>query len=630
MPQMCPNCSHNNRGKQATGSCGNCGAMLRGLLGFGERVNGYAAQKVLGCGGFSAVYLAKDLKHNHDVALKELFDLDAEDIKRFEHEAAILSHLSHPQLPRFYDHFEHEGKRYLVTEFIPGQTLHDIVVEKQKSEEKVREVVAFGWALQLCDAVAYLHKEGIIHRDIKPDNVRLTPTGDICLVDLGIAKRISPGAAGVTVVHGLTQGYAPIEQHATRASRYQGRTDERTDIYALGATLYTVVTNLIPPDARALVAGTEILPPVQAIHPQISNQFAMTIERAMELMPEDRFTSVVDMKRALGEKVPHFEPTLEVSPTELDLGSVDRGESKYKDLRTIAKGILSTTAARLRSFAAHTVKRQIRKFRSGSFYISCSDNESCPVGIAADERDFLFVAWDNGVIQAYPMNNVDRPISTRFPDTGAHLKVLDICAYQGVESSGCYILLQLQAKPWLFKVDNTGKVIEEHGDLPAGICNVTCHKDQLYLYNNGLQEVDEHCKIPAGAQMISAVSEKMFPWQEYLTELSQTTVTRLGKDKLHTICCDLGIDHGNLPEDQDEQKKELIKSIESRRDSEQLRVPHSFIVGEDHLFVVGESKTGQCRHCIWVRSRFAEESGSAISGRIEYTQRGISRMNGSM
>jgi len=277
--------------------------VLRGLLGFEERVKHYEAQKVLGCGGFSAVYLAKDLKYDRDVALKELFGLDEEDIKRFEHEAAILRRLSHPQLPRFYEHFEHKGKYYLAMEFIPGQTSHDIVVDKQKGGEKVREVVAFGWALQLCDAVAYLHKEGIIHRDIKPDNVRLTPKGEICLVDLGIAKRVSPEAPSVTVVHGLTQGYAPIEQYATRASKYKGRTDERTDIYAMGATLYTVVTNLIPPDARALVAGTEILPPIQAVHPQISNQFAMTIERAMELMPENRFASVVDMRLAFEGKV---------------------------------------------------------------------------------------------------------------------------------------------------------------------------------------------------------------------------------------------------------------------------------------------------------------------------------------
>ena len=333
MPQMCPNCSHDNPGKQATGSCGNCGAMLRGLLGFGERIDGYEAQKVLGCGGFSAVYLAKDLKHNHDVALKELFGLDDEDTKRFEHEAAILRRLSHPQLPRFYEHFEHEGKRYLVMEFIPGQSLHDIVVEKQESGEKVRDVVAFGWALQLCDAVAYLHKERIIHRDIKPDNVRLTPIGEICLVDLGIAKSISPNGRSDTVVHGLTPGYAPIEQYPTRASGYQGRTDERTDIYALGATLYTVATNLTPPDARALAAGTETLPRIQAIHPQISNQFAMTIERAMELKPEHRFASVVDMKRALERKTLPYpdlqeldtvsSPVEEIKPTSLNSGRID-------------------------------------------------------------------------------------------------------------------------------------------------------------------------------------------------------------------------------------------------------------------------------------------------------------------
>jgi len=298
MPQMCPKCSHNNRGKKPGVPCSQCDAELQGLLGFGESVRDYSPQRVLGCGGFSAVYLARDLKKDRDVAVKEMFNLTEDDIDRFEHEAGILSRLRHPQLPRFFDHFEHKGKRYLVMEYIGGQSLHDIVLQKQLQREKVREIVAQGWALQLCDAVAYLHAEGIIHRDIKPDNVRLTPTGEICLVDLGIAKKLVHGMPTVTVVHGLTPGYAPIEQYASRTSRYKGRTDERTDVYAIGATMYTVVTNLIPPDARALVAGTEILPPVQAVHPQISNQFAMTVERAMQLQPEDRFASVADMRKS--------------------------------------------------------------------------------------------------------------------------------------------------------------------------------------------------------------------------------------------------------------------------------------------------------------------------------------------
>ena len=312
MPQMCPKCSHNNRGKQSGIPCSQCGVELQGLLGFGEIVRDYSPQKVLGCGGFSAVYLAKDLKKDRDVAVKEMFNLTEDDVNRFEHEATILSHLRHPQLPRFYDHFEHKDKRYLVMEYIGGQSLHDIILQKQRQGEKVRETVAYGWALQLCDAVAYLHAEGIIHRDIKPDNVRLTPTGEICLVDLGIAKQLALGMPTVTVVHGLTPGYAPIEQYASRTSRYKGRTDERSDIYAIGTTMYTVVTNLIPPDARALVAGTEVLPPVQAVHPQVSNQFALTIEQAMELQPEERFASVADMRKSfMGE---------------LDLGDEDKAE----------------------------------------------------------------------------------------------------------------------------------------------------------------------------------------------------------------------------------------------------------------------------------------------------------------
>jgi serine/threonine-protein kinase len=305
MDQMCPSCSHNNPGKDFGKLCAECGALLRGLLGAGERIRDYEAQKVLGCGGFSAVYKARDLLHNRDVALKELFALNVNDSQRFEHEAAILSRLSHPQLPAFYDHFEENGKRYLVMEFIHGQSLVDIVEARRKQGQTMRESIVMGWALQLCDVIDYLHEKGIIHRDIKPDNVRLTPAGEIYLVDLGIAKRIVPGAANQTVVHGQTSGYAPMEQYSGKNSQFKGKTDERSDVYSLGATIYTVVTNRVPEDARSLAAQVEVLVPIQQVNPVIGDQFALTVERAMKVLPQDRFASVAEMKRSfLGSAPP--------------------------------------------------------------------------------------------------------------------------------------------------------------------------------------------------------------------------------------------------------------------------------------------------------------------------------------
>jgi serine/threonine protein kinase len=256
--------------------------------------NSYRITELLGQGGFGAVYLADDLILEKNCAIKESFDNSPGAQAQFEVEARILANLNHPHLPRVTDNFiEHSsGLQYLVMEYVQGQDLGELL---QKSgplpEEEVR-----AWIDQVMDALAYLHAHRprpIIHRDVKPDNIRLQPDGKtVKLVDFGIAKL--GGAAEQTRkgARGATPGYSPPEQYGSGTAPY-------SDVYALGATLYQLLTNRMPPDSidRAY-SGAQLVPPRQ-VNPTISETMDQIILTAMQLEPSLRFHDAAEMRAAL-------------------------------------------------------------------------------------------------------------------------------------------------------------------------------------------------------------------------------------------------------------------------------------------------------------------------------------------
>jgi eukaryotic-like serine/threonine-protein kinase len=259
----------------------------------------YRIVRKLGRGGMGAVYEAVDQRLDITVALKETLSKHPSMRKQFEHEARLLASLQHPALPRVTDHFVEGNRAFLVMQFIAGVDLARIIAQ-QPGPFPRDQVIA--WADQLLDALIYLHSHDrqVIHRDIKPHNLKLAATGQIALLDFGLAKA-HPADTSVTASNaffGYTRQYAPLEQIEDR------RTDPRSDIYALGATLYHLLTGIKPPDALERASAVinsepDPLQPASNIHAAVGPEVTAILGKAMALRPEERYDNATDFREAL-------------------------------------------------------------------------------------------------------------------------------------------------------------------------------------------------------------------------------------------------------------------------------------------------------------------------------------------
>lgn len=283
----------------------------------------YSIVQVLGQGGFGAVYRAWDTNLERSVAVKENL-YDSEDAQRqFRKEALFLSGLSHDNLPRVLDYFILPGQgQYLVMEFVEGLDLAEMLSQSQAPLPSER---VFDWIAQICDALIYLHtrEKPLIHRDIKPGNIRITPTGRAMLVDFGIAKAYDSGISTTVGARAVTPGFSPPEQYG------QGRTDAQSDIYALGATLYALLTGRVPTESVNILVDRALAPPpIHLVNPMIQPEVSRVVETAMQVDKTQRWQSAAEFKTALlgaskglSEEVAHplaeakaWEPTVRVSP----------------------------------------------------------------------------------------------------------------------------------------------------------------------------------------------------------------------------------------------------------------------------------------------------------------------------
>ena len=265
----------------------------------------YRVLSLLGQGGMGAVYRALDTRLDVHVALKELLvqsDLDystAEHLReQFRREAKILASLSHPNLVRVTDSFEWQGNAYLVMDLVQGTGLDQALASHGAFSES--EVIP--WGIQILNALGYCHAQGVIHRDIKPQNLLIRPDGQAMLVDFGLAKLWNPRDPRTqTALRGMgTPEYAPPEQYDGSASH----TDARSDLYSLAATLYHALTGQAPPTATMRIVNPRALVPIRQLNPAVSPHVEAALMRALELRPENRFPDASAMLAALYASMP--------------------------------------------------------------------------------------------------------------------------------------------------------------------------------------------------------------------------------------------------------------------------------------------------------------------------------------
>ena len=260
----------------------------------------YRIVRQLGQGGMGAVYEAIDQRLDTTVALKETLFADERLRRQFEREARLLARLHHPALPRVSDHFSEGDGQFLVMQFIPGDDLSEKMARKRGPFPSDQVLT---WADQLLDALDYLHTQDpqIVHRDIKPQNLKLTPRGQIILLDFGLAKGQAGDISRVTTaasIFGYTPNYAPLEQ-------IQGLgTDARSDLYSLGATLYHLMTGVKPPDAltraAAVVNGQpDPLQLASGANPAVPPDVDTFLSKAMAQNRDQRYATAADMQKDL-------------------------------------------------------------------------------------------------------------------------------------------------------------------------------------------------------------------------------------------------------------------------------------------------------------------------------------------
>jgi predicted Ser/Thr protein kinase len=304
--------------------------------------NRYVVERQIGAGGMGAVYVATDRRFGSTVALKEtLFD-DPSLRRAFEREARLLNRLRHPALPRVSDHFEEAEGQFLVMEYIAGEDLSQMLKTHAGGGFPATRVLR--WADQLLDALEYLHTQepSVVHRDIKPQNLKLTTRDQVVLLDFGLAKG-TPLQTRVTAtgsLFGYSFNYAPIEQ-------MQGAgTDPRSDLYSLGATLQHLLTGATPPDAltratAVLNGDPDPLRPANEMAAHVSASLAEALSRAMALSAARRFGSAEEMRAALREAARDVDATAESSGAAAATFTADESEQKT---RLLDAGALARTS----------------------------------------------------------------------------------------------------------------------------------------------------------------------------------------------------------------------------------------------------------------------------------------------
>jgi serine/threonine protein kinase len=287
----CPKCGNSNYNQHRV--CLECSYFINQLSPGTLLINRYEIIRIIKTGGMGAIYLGFDIYSDCHCAVKQMFLYEEDPLinkyitGRFLSEAKLLLELDHPSIPKVMDYFNQESHNYyMVMDYIEGQDLFSWALKyTEETGRDIPEELVVKWAIELCDVFIYLHSRltPVIHRDLNPTNIILRDKDEkIILVDFGFARPVSPGA---TMTAGIgTDTYSSPEQQ-------KGFPDHRSDLYSLGATMHFLLT-LEESKAYSFC-------PVREIRLDVSEKTERVIEKSLNFLPKDRFSSAEEMKEAL-------------------------------------------------------------------------------------------------------------------------------------------------------------------------------------------------------------------------------------------------------------------------------------------------------------------------------------------
>lgn len=373
--------------------------------------NRYRIIRQLGQGGMGTVYEARALRLNATVALKETHFTEERLRKQFEREAQLLAGLRHPALPRVIDHFDDGDGLFLVMDFVSGSDLFERLEARGQSFPPEQVV---GWMDQLLDALDYLHAQDppIIHRDIKPQNLKLSDEGKIILLDFGLAKGSSAQQTHVTTsgsIFGYTPNYAPLEQ-----IRGTG-TDARSDLYSLAATAYHLMTGVVPPDVLMRLSATtegqpDPLRPAHEVNSLVAPALASVLTQAMGVGRHRRFESAAAMRTAMRGACAQVDSrneramettlpvTISTAPSEPDEPSAQLPSTLLTPARTVPS---PTITAPSRSPAPPTISAESAPIPSGPAFLQPTPKSNATRWIIAGVLFFVLIVGGTIVNLAY-------------------------------------------------------------------------------------------------------------------------------------------------------------------------------------------------------------------------------------
>ena len=288
----------------------------------------YEVEELVGAGGMSSVYRANDRLLDRKVALKVMhqhYGEDPEYVERFRREARSVASLAHPNVVTVIDRGEHAGRQFIVFEYVDGENLKQLI--QRRGPAPVRTALELG--KQIAQALSFAHQQGLVHRDVKPQNVLLNGEGSAKVTDFGIARSLD-------VQHGMTQtGTVLGTSDYIAPEQAQGQNvDEQTDVYSLGVVMYELLTGEVPFPGESFVAVAmrhinEPPPPIRDKRPDVSPRVEAAVQRAMAKNPSDRFASMAALCAELDACMAELSTSVHAVPAPAQVRAPRRGASPW-------------------------------------------------------------------------------------------------------------------------------------------------------------------------------------------------------------------------------------------------------------------------------------------------------------